>query len=169
MKVQRSKRIVRTLQAIHLALAILALPACKQPTFSKRPAQSALDESKTRELGNSVATDLLTNNVSDLYPKLERDFRDSVTEKELSMIIEQMVQAYGKPLDFEFKQQESSSRVNAQGISQPMQKLWYATKTTMYEKGSHFLIIEIVSEGDKLFVSSFALVNFPLGVPANLK
>jgi hypothetical protein len=50
-----------------------------------------------------------------------------------------------------------------------MRKFWYAAKTTKYEKGSHFLIVEVVPDGGELAVSSFAIVNFPLGIPETLK
>jgi len=90
-------------------------------------------------------------------------------EEELNSTLEQMMQVYGKPIDFELKQEESGSKVYADGTTKAMRKLWYAAKTTKYEKGSHFLIVEIVPDGDKLAVSSFAIVNFPVGIRDTLK
>lgn len=158
----------RLLKVIPLALAIVVLSDCGRlgPTPE---AQSAIDSNKARELGNSIANDLLRDSVKGLHQKLEKAFRDSVKEEELNSILEQMAQVYGKPMDFEFKQEELGSKVYVDGTTKAMRKLWYAAKTTKYEKGSHFLIVEVVPDGDKLAVSSFAIVNFPLGIPDTLK
>ena len=86
--------------------------------------------------------------------------------EDLHSILAQMIQVYGKPVDFKFKKQELSSK---DGTSKVIRKLWYSTQTTKYEKGSHFLLIEVVSDEGTLALSSFAIVNFPLGVPETLQ
>jgi hypothetical protein len=107
--------------------------------------------------------------LENLHPKLEKTFQNGVNSEALNSIVQQMIEVYGKPMEFEFKQDESGSKDYADGSTRPLRKFWYAAKTTKFEKGSHFLIVEVVPDGDRLAVTSFAIVNFPVGIPETLK
>lgn len=150
-----------------LALAILLSACGRQATFETEP--FAVDSTTARNLSNRVANDLIDDGRNILRDRMEIAFRDTVAANDFDSIIDQMVQVYGRPIEFEFKQEELGSKLYADGTTKAMRKFWYAAKTTKYEKGSHFLIVEVVSDGQELAVSSFAIVNFPLGIPETLK
>ena len=159
---------IRPLKAIALLFATGFLSACLRVSSTPQVSTS-ITSNQARYLGDSIAKDLLTGDINNLHQKLESAFRDSVSDQQLKSILQQMTEVYGKPINFEFKQEEVGSKVYADGTTKAMRKLWYAAKTTKYETGSHFLIVEIVLDGDELFVASFAIVDFPLGVPDSLK
>lgn len=144
------------------ALALGFLSACVRV-----PPDNAIDPDKAREIADSLANILIKERVNS--DKLEKAFRESLSERDLDLVVEQMVQAYGRPMEFQFKHEDFGSKVYDDGTQKPMRKFWYAAKTTKHEKGTHFLIVEVVPDGDQLAVSSFAIVNFPLGIPEALK
>jgi hypothetical protein len=100
--------------------------------------------------------------------KFEVEFQTSITDEQFDSMVLQVLESYGRPLGLEFKQEESGSKMYSDGGTKPVEKFWYAAKTTKYENG-YFLIVEVVPDGSTLAVSSFSMVNFPLGVPENLR
>ena len=145
---------------------------CALTRFAPRVDQadeSSVDRNAARTLSDSVANDLLQDDRDAIQSKFEKVLRASTTDKEFNSMLSQVFELYGKPLEFEFKQDESGSKKYSDGETRPMRKFWYAAKTTRYEKGSYFLIVEVVPDDGTLAVSSFSMVNFPLGVPETLK
>ncbi len=127
-----------------------------------------MDGLTARNLSDRVANELIQD-PRDNRDSMESAFRDTVTANDFNSILDQMVQVYGKPIEFEFKREELGSKVYADGTTKAMRKFWYAANTTKYEKGSHFLIVEVVPDGGNVAVSSFAIVDFPLGIPETLQ
>lgn len=84
-------------------------------------------------------------------------------------MLSQMFESYGRPLEFSFKQDELGSKTFSDGKRRAMRKFWSAARTTKYAQGSHFLIVEVVTENGTLAISSFCILNFPFGVPDALK
>jgi hypothetical protein len=162
------KRRIKSGEVIPLILTIAVLSSCDR-LKSTSGAPPNIDISEARKLGDSVTSDVLRHDLKDLHKKLEKPFRDLANEENLNSMLMQMIQVYGRPVDFEFKKQELSSKVYPDGTSKVMRELWYSTQTTKYEKGSHFLLIEVVPDEGTLAVSSFAIVNFPLGIPETLQ
>lgn len=127
------------------------------------------DFEAARTLSNSLADDLINDRRSDIRASLENAFRDAIDEKQFNGMLDQMIEAYGKPLDFELKRYESGTKEYANSQTRPMRKFWYAAQTTKYKKGSYFLVVEVVPGDATLAVSSFAIVNFPAGIPPDLQ
>lgn len=167
-KLPQTQAFARELKIAALAFAIVFHTACGGPLTKPQP-HSLIASSTARELADSTANDLLKDRLESLHPKLEKNFRNSVNNEALNSIVGQMIEAYGTPMEFEFKLDEPGSKDYADGTTKPMRKVWYAAKTTKFDKGSHFLIVEVVPDGDGLAVSSFAIVNFPIGIPENLR
>ncbi len=150
-----------------LATAILAYGCSGKVELETQ--RFPIDSAAARHLGDQVAKDLEADNRDALRERMESAFTNTVSAKEFDDICNQMVEIYGRPIEFEFKQEELGSKFDAHGATTPMRKFWYAAKTTKYDKGSHFLIVEIIRDQGEVAVSSFAIVNFPLGVPETLK
>ena len=156
------------LVAMLIAMAVSAF-ACARLKNTGRPEYSLVDINKARLFSDATAADLKADRRRDLYKNLEKSFRQAFTVDDVDAMVEQMVQVYGKPIEFEFKQEELGQKSYPEGSTKPMGKFWYAATTTKFQKGSHFLVVEVVPDGDTLAVSSFAIVNFPLGIPENLR
>lgn len=137
------------------------------PTVSERDA--SIDSNEARTLSDGLADDLIRNRTDAIRGKLERVFQSSVKENGLERITSQMIEAYGQPLECEYKQEELGSKIYSDGKVKTMRKFWYALRTKKYEKGNHFLVVEVVPDDAGLAVSSFSIVEFSQGVPPNLR
>jgi hypothetical protein len=113
--------------------------------------------------------DLTSARKGDIRSKLENTFQATIDERQFDSMLDQMIRENGKLLEVEFKQDELGTKTYPEGHTKPMLKFWYAVRTTRYEKGSHFLIVEVVPDGSSLAISSFAIVTFPSGIPSALK
>ena len=83
--------------------------------------------------------------------------------------MDNLYQTYGKPLCADYKKNMVGQKPGITGIDRPMRKFWYAAETTRYAKGTHFIFVEVVENNNQLSCSGFAIVNFPLGVPSDMK
>jgi hypothetical protein len=131
--------------------------------------ESSIDRSKALEFSEGLAKAILEDRQHDLYLKMEKAFRDGVPEKDVKPILEQMYAAYGKPLEAEFKSDESGMKMYGNGENKPMRKFWYALRTSSKAKGTYFLFTEIVSDSGSLACSSFSIVSFSSGVPPSFQ
>jgi len=128
-----------------------------------------INREKARTLSDSLKDDLLKDHRLELLSRMEKATRDHFEKEPFGPVIDQMVAGYGKPLEAEYKMDEVGRKTAAGGYDKPERKFWYATRTTKYEKGTVFLIVEVVPEGDGLAISSFSMVTFTDGVPPSLK
>lgn len=165
---RQSRKSYRYFIAGILALAIL-VSACGRQGSTLEIERSSIDSTAARNLSDLLANDLIHDRRNTIRGRMENAFRDMVAANDFDSIIDQMVHFYGRPIEFEFKQEELGSKIYPDGTTKPMRKFWYAAKTTKYEKDSHFLIVEVVRDGKELAVSSFAIVSFPMGIPETLK
>jgi hypothetical protein len=161
------------LKRLYALLLLILFVGCVKPpiipTASQAEADKAVDHEKARKLSDSIAGHLLKDERANLRTSMEKGFRDYYDDASASAIIDQMFAMYGKPLQVEYKMDELGRKTGAGGYDKPMRKFWYAVKTTTHEKGTVFLIVEIVPDEGDLAGSSFSLVTFPLGVPPSLK
>jgi hypothetical protein len=149
------------------ALMNIIVMACHKAPPSFDP--TAVNSIGSKELADTLATSLMQDQKSEVYRNLEKSFRDSMTESDLDSVMKQMVQAYGRPIEFQFRQEEVGLKTYDDGTQKPLRTFSYAARTTKHEIGSHFLIVEVVPDDRRLAVSSFAIVNFPFGIPDSLR
>jgi len=154
-------------------LLILLLAACVKPPIitpaSQAEADKAIDHEQARKLSDSIANDLVTDDRSNIRKSMERGFRDYYDDAAFTSLIDQMFAAYGKPVDVEYKMDELGRKTGTGGYDKPMRKFWYATQTSKYEKGTVYLIVEVVPDEGELAASTVSLVTFPAGAPPSLK
>lgn len=128
-----------------------------------------IDRQDARGFSDALVEVIIADRRSDLRPKMEKAVQDAVSENETSRMLEQMYSAYGRPLEAEFKMDEAGYKMYAHGERKPMRKFWYAVRTSRYERGSHFLFVEVVPDGNGLACAAFSIVTFPLGIPPALR
>lgn len=146
--------------------SLLFLPSCRRRVASLDP---GIDRNAARSVSDALADDLISDRRDSLRRKLETSFRESVSEQELDSMLSGIVKTYGKPSELEFKRDELGLRTYANAAPKSMRKFWYAAKTTKYDKGYCFLVVEVVPDDDGLGVSSFSIVSFSQGVPDSLR
>ncbi len=157
---------------IFLVLATCLFGCVKPPIISpasQAAAEAAIDRAKARELSDSVAENLLKDDRLNLRNQMEKAAREYYDEKSFGSTVDQMFGMYGKALQAEYKMDEVGRKTGSGGYDKPMRKFWYAVQTAKYEKGSVYLIVEVVPDDGALAMSSFSMVTFPLGVPPSLQ
>jgi len=161
------------LNRIHVLALLIVFVGCIKPPIitpsSQAEAEKAIDHEQARKLSDSVADNLVKDDRSNIRKSMEKGFRDYYDDASFASLIDQMFTAYGKPLDLEYKMDELGRKTGAGGYDKPMRKFWYASRTSKYEKGTVYLIVEIVPDQGALAASSVSLVTFPMGVPPSLK
>ena len=151
----------------------MVFASCVRPPIitpsSQAEAEKAIDHERARNLSDSIADNLLKDNRTNLRKSMEKGFRDYFDDEAFASLIDRMFAAYGKPLEVEYKMDELGRKTGSGGYDKPVRKFWYATQTSKYEKGTVYLIVEIVPDEGMLAGSSVSLVTFPAGVPPSLK
>jgi hypothetical protein len=146
----------------------LQRPAESDANIAKQ-SEAAIDENIARTLSDSMVDDLLNDRRDKLRGKMEQAFRDYYDEKAWDASLDPMFDTFGTPLEAEYKWNEVGRKTAMGGYDKPLRKFWYAVRTTKYERGSNFITVEIVPDNGTLASSGIAIVNFPLGVPDNLR
>src|SRR5437879_1563948 len=109
-------------------------------------ARPVLNIEAGHEVSDAFVADLLADRRREMKRKFETEFQTSVTDEQFDLMVLQVLESYGRPLGLEFKQAESGSKIYSDGQTKPVEKFWYAAKTTKYENG-YFLIVEVVADG----------------------
>ena len=155
------------LKRIHALALLIAFAGCIKPPIitpsSQAEADKAIDHSRARQLGDSIADNLLKNDRVSLRNQMEKGARDSYDDKSFGSIIDQMFALYGKPLEAEYKTDELGRKTGTGGYDKPVRTFWYALRTDKYKKETVFLTVEIVPDDGGLASSSFRMVTFPAG------
>jgi hypothetical protein len=105
----------------------------------------------------------------DIRSKLERAFQESFDDSQFNSMVDRISRTYGQVLEAELKEDGEGFKTYENAETKPSRKFCYAVRTARFEKGSRFLMVEIVPDGNRLAVSEFAIVAFPLGVPSDLQ
>ena len=164
--------ILMLLNRINVFAFLVLFAGCIKPPIitpsSQEEASKAINLEQARELSDSIAGNLVKDDRTYVRNAMERGFRDYYDEAAFSSFVDQLFSAYGKPLEVEYKMDELG-RKTAMGYDKPMRKFWYALETSKFARGTHFLIVEVVPDGESLAVASFSVVSFSGEVPQNLK
>jgi len=154
-----------------ILLAISFAVSCGSPAKNEQnvPDESAVDREQARQLSDKVVEDFKNRSYAALRADTETSFREANSEDQFRQMVNKMDFAFGKLTEAEFKFDEYSFEVDAKKQKRPMRKFWYAVKTAKHEKGTHFFFVNVVRDADRLAASEFSIVNFPQGVPPQLK
>jgi hypothetical protein len=130
------------------------------------PGPSSISQSEGRALADKFAAYLIAGDTASLYALLNTPYRESTTLADTHP--EELYVLSGKPVEAQFKMDEAGTTTSGSG-AEPMRKYWYALRTSRYQKGTYFLIVEVTAESQGLVVHQYSVVQFTNGVPADLK
>jgi len=139
------------------------------PSPTSTPLPYEFDRTKAKSISDSIVDELIKNERDALFSKMETEFRNYYNKDAFDGIIDKMFGMFGSPIEAEFKKAGQGRRVGSGGYDKPMIKHWYAVRTSKHDYGSHFIFVEIVPDGDVYASSGVAIVNFPMGVPDDMK
>ena len=157
----------RPLRTVLLLFAAL-LTGCQE----KAPANmKPLDFTQSRVVADAIASDLIQDDVKDLFKRLDVGFQMVVkNEKDVREVLKKMYAESGKPIECDFK--ISQTGIRKDGVwERPSRTFWYSVRTKQFEKGKFFLKVEIVPafSGNPLDTSGFGILSFKGDVPEYLK
>jgi hypothetical protein len=113
----------------------------------------SIDRVKARSMSDEFIEDVKQKKISIVYSKMQRAFRDATSRDDFETALGRLFDQYGVPLFYGYDRETESVEVLATGEMRRLLKLYYAVETTKYGKGSYYLSVDIVSEGDGLAVS----------------
>ena len=128
------------------------------------------DRKKARELSDSIVDALIKNDRPALRSKMVKEARDYYDQAAFDDIIDKMFDSFGAPQEVKFKKAEQGRKWGSGGFDRPMLKHWYAVRTTKadYEK-LNYVFVEIVPDEGGYASSGVSIVNFPMGIPDDMK
>lgn len=154
---------------IIMFVAAVLFIGCAKSSDPNKPDESAVDKAKARQLSDKIVNDMIAGDGSDIWLLSEESFRTSSSQEKFNLLLDRMKLTYGKPLEAEYKMNEYVYESRSVGGRKATRKFWYSVKTDQHEKGTHFIFVQIVPDGDRLACSAFSTVTFPKGVPDLLK
>ena len=100
---------------------------------------------------------------------MEKAARDYYDQGAVDSILDKMIGLFGSPVEVKFKKVEQGRKWGTGGYDKPMLKHWYAVRTSKHDYGSHFIFVEIVPDEEEYASSGISIVNFPAGVPEDMR
>lgn len=158
-----------------LAGVVIAVTGCGSPAANitsiniSSASNVVIDQVQARTYSDSIVQDLLKDNREALLSKMEVQAREYYGIEGMNEVVDQMFAMFGKPLAADYKKDEIGRKTGTGGYDKPMRKFWYVVETTKYPKGNYFIFVEVVPDGEAIASSGFAIVNFPIGVPPDMR
>ena len=153
-------------------IAVLML-GCSGPLSSppapEKNAETTIDREEALKLSHGLVRDLIADDRAQIFQKMQSGFQEHSAQRSMDSIIDSMILMYGELLESEFKMDTVGRKVGIGGYDKPVRKFWYAIRTTKHEKGTVYLFVEVVPDGDALAATGFSMVTFPLGTPEDMK
>ncbi|MGB6247485.1 MAG: hypothetical protein WBF54_00135 [Terriglobales bacterium] len=106
---------------------------------------------------------LVADRVNDAVGEMEPEMFQWATREQVETQIRKLFDYCGRPLDSEFKHDETGMKVYASGHEKPMRKFYYAAKTTQYPKGVCFFSVEVVPVQSGFGVTTFGPLRLQSG------
>ncbi len=114
--------------------------------------------------------DLIANKVGDAVSLMEPAFIQSLGRTQAEAAIPKLFDYCGRPLDSEFKHDETGFKIYLDGHQNPMRKFYYAATTDQYPKGVCFFSVSVVPDQAGLKVTEYGPLKLQSGeLPAWLK
>lgn len=129
----------------------------------------AIDRDQAFEFSNKFIEDVIAERNQEIYSKMSDYFQKAYSLDEIPNTIEKLNLHFGKLIETEYKTEEIGYWMFPDGTKKPMRKFFYAIKTDKADKGKYFLQVSVIADGTQLRCGSFSMLDFPDGVPEQLK
>jgi hypothetical protein len=122
-----------------------------------------------RRVADQAADYYMENNGEKLYEVMGEEFKSSYTLNQLNLVIEQLYEMYGKPVEHKYRHAELGDKLYSSGETKPLAKFRYSLLTTKSANEQYFLVVDVVPEGTDLAVSFLGVTRFIGDIPPWLK
>ncbi|MDP2232791.1 MAG: hypothetical protein Q8K89_04080 [Actinomycetota bacterium] len=109
-----------------------------------------------KELASRVATDIVAGDVDDLYPLLHPVSRQSMTQQQLTELLDKIEDFAGRPLEATGKSRGTGTMTGTWG-TRPVVKFWFDLRTTKAEPGEYVLQVDVVADDGEVSCSQFSV------------
>jgi hypothetical protein len=134
------------------------------------PNGASIDYPSARKVSDSFIADLVANKVNDAVGLMEREFIRTVGNGQAEAALRKLFDYCGRPLDSEFKHDETGFKIYLDGHKNPMRKFYYAATTDQNAKGVCFFSVSVVPNQAGLKVTEYGPLKLQLGeLPEYLK
>jgi hypothetical protein len=151
-----------------IAAIIIAVSVCMSCNLV--PNARTVDYAGARKVSDSFMADLVTNKIEDAISLMESEFVQPLGRTQAEAQVRKLFDYCGRPLDSEFKHDETGFKVYLDGHKNPMRKFYYAATTDQYPKGTCFFSVSVVPDHAEFRVTEFGPLKLLSGeLPAWLK
>ncbi len=110
---------------------------------------ASTERASAKAVADSYMSDLVANQIGKALDRMDPGFVASTGSRtDAEKAIVKLFDYCGRPLDSEFKHDETGFKLYANGRKKPMRKFYYAATTDQHPKGVCFFAVEVV-QGDK--------------------
>ena len=127
------------------------------------PNGASIDYAAARKVSDSFMADLVANKVNDAVSLMEPEFVQTVGSGQAEAALRKLFDYCGRPLDSEFKHDETGFKIYLDGRKNPMRKFYYAATTDQNVKGVCFFSISVVPNQTGLKVTEYGPLKLQLG------
>jgi hypothetical protein len=106
---------------------------------------------------------LVANNLNDAVGLMEPDFVQKLGRAQAEAALRKLFDYCGRPLDSEFKHDESGFKIYEDGHKNPMRKFYYAATTDQNAKGVCFFSVFVVPHQTGLKVTEYGPLKLQTG------
>lgn len=129
--------------------------------------EQSFNYGQARQISDTIVSDIISNNnQTRLWEETSKNTR--IDQDEYNAYANKIFETFGRPLEAHFKRYEFGTETNVNGTN-PSATFWYAVKTTKFDAGKCYLVVDVASVNKVLLGEGYSIVTFPLGVPADLK
>jgi hypothetical protein len=125
---------------------------------------AAPDERKARAVADQVADAVVAQDPELLHSLMVSEYRTASDAKATAASLDAMLKYSGTASKATYKNVESGTVGTLSGVRGTSQ-FWYLLDTSKGEGGPYYLKIDVVDDGGRLAVSTFAIVSFYLNGP----
>lgn len=129
----------------------------------------AIDREKAFDFSSNLVEDIKAEKNEIIYSKMNELSHKTFSVDEIEKAFEKINEHFGKLIETKYKAEEVGYWLYPDGTKKPMRKFFYSAKTEKAEMGKYFLQIAVIAENENLKCANFSMVEFPDGVPKNLK
>lgn len=138
-------------------------------SFNFETVEGMPDFDSAKAFSDRVVSLVIAEKNGELYSEMDSFFRKSYPPEVIPTTLEKVFGHFGKPIETEYRAEELVNWQYPDGTKKLARKFWYKVKTTNAEMGKYFLQVTVVKNGQKVACLSFSMLEFPDGIPENLR
>lgn len=147
-------------------LFVVLISGC---SFNLETVEGMPEPEKAKPFSDKVVSLIINEKKDELYALMDSYFRKTYGPEVMSSTLEKVFDHFGKLVVTEFKSEEVVNWQYPDGSKKLARKYWYKAKTSKAEMGKYFVQVTVVKDGPGVACLSVSMLEFPQGIPDNLR